>query len=103
MRKQVAGYSGRGRQNRPTNGPIQPAYSLGGYRTFLPTANTPTSVANVTSILGHDSELFRSSVNTHSLKDLLAYLLSLKLDNKFMAFFSMSGGYTIQYNSQGAQ
>jgi hypothetical protein len=89
----VAGYSGRGRQNRRTNGRIQPDYSLGGYHTFLPTANTPIFVANVETILEHDSELFRSFVNTNVIvKDLLAYLLSSKLDNTiiFMIFFSQN-------------
>jgi hypothetical protein len=52
----VAGYSGRGRQNRRTNGPIQPAYGLGGYRRFPPTSNTLTFVVNVVLISKHDSE-----------------------------------------------
>ena len=52
----MVGYSGRGKQNRQTNGLIQPAYSLGGSRPYLPTANTLTFVANVSTILGHDSD-----------------------------------------------
>ena len=55
---------GRGKQHRRTNVsvPTQPAYSLGGSRPFLPTANTPrsTSVANVTPILERDLELLMS-------------------------------------------
>lgn len=78
----MVGYSGRGKQNRRTTGPIQQAYSMGGYPTTPRTSNTPTFVANATPILEHDdSELFMSFVNTRSLKDLLAYLLSLELDN----------------------
>ena len=85
----MAGYSGRGRQNRRTNGPIQPAYSLGGYHTFLPTANTPTFVANVAPILEHHSGLFRTFINTLvTVKDLLAYLLSLQLDMDNTRFYS---------------
>ena len=52
----MVGYSGRGKQNRRTNGLIQPACSLVGFRPYLPTANTLTFVANVSTILEHDSD-----------------------------------------------
>jgi hypothetical protein len=52
----VVGYSGRGKQNRRTNGLIQPTYSLVGFRPYLPTANTLTFVANISTILEHDSD-----------------------------------------------
>lgn len=86
----MAGYSGRGRQNRRTNGPIQPAYSLGGYRAFLPIANTPTSVANVATILERDPRLFRAFVNTlATVKDLLRTLLEIgQYKIIFLAFYS---------------
>ena len=52
----MVGYSGRGKQNRRTNGLIQPVYSLVGFQPYLPTANTLTFVANVSTILEHASE-----------------------------------------------
>ena len=46
LRRRAAGYNGRGRRNKPTNGHILQASSMAGSHRTLLTTHTPTSATN---------------------------------------------------------
>ena len=81
------GYSGRGRQNKQMNGPIQLAYNLGGYQIILPNANTHISVTSVEQ-LGTIPQFFPSSVTRLLEKRLYIYLVETENKNTKLSYFT---------------